>query len=359
MRALTTADLFSGAGGLTLGFAKLSKGRFKPVFAIDSDPDAARSYNANFGPHCRVADLAALLDSPDFTPPPVDLVVGGPPCQGFSLLNKNRRDDPRKALWTYFLDFTRRSGAGAFLMENVPELLKSAEFDAIRASAESLGFQLAWGVLNAADYGVAQVRKRAFILGCAFADPARVFPPKPTHAGPRNGRDHLQPDLPPWRTVRDAVADLPPAPDATELFAAPSPLDLHCARSPTELSRKRYAVLNREGMNRFDLQRLAPDLTPPCWIRKTSGGVDLMGRLWWDRPAHTIRTEFFKPEKGRYLHPCADRPLTHREAARLQSFPDDFRFLGGKTSIAKQIGNAVPPLLGAAVADAVYGLFFG
>jgi DNA (cytosine-5)-methyltransferase 1 len=109
-------------------------------------------------------------------------------------------------------------------------------------------------------------------------------------------------------------------------------------------------------MNRFDLQRIAPELTPECWIRKKSGGTDLFGRLWWDRPAFTIRTEFFKPEKGRYLHPEQHRPITHREAARLQSFTDDFIFKGTKTEIAKQIGNAVPPRLAARVADVVYTL---
>jgi len=102
------------------------------------------------------------------------------------------------------------------------------------------------------------------------------------------------------------------------------------------------------------LQRVAPDLTPQCWINKKSGGTDLFGRLWWDRPAFTIRTEFYKPEKGRYLHPAQHRPITHREAARLQSFPDNFIFTGSKIEIARQIGNAVPPLLAARVADIVY-----
>jgi DNA (cytosine-5)-methyltransferase 1 len=106
-------------------------------------------------------------------------------------------------------------------------------------------------------------------------------------------------------------------------------------------------------MNRFDLQARAPELTPACWIRKKSGGTDLFGRLWWDRPAFTIRTEFFKPEKGRYLHPDQHRPITHREAARLQSFPDSFRFTGSKIEVARQIGNAVPPLLGERIADRV------
>ena len=109
-------------------------------------------------------------------------------------------------------------------------------------------------------------------------------------------------------------------------------------------------------MNRFDLQKIAPEITPQCWIRKTSGGTDLFGRLWWNRPAFTIRTEFFKPEKGRYLHPVQHRPITHREAARLQGFPDTFKFIGKKVDIAKQIGNAVPPPLAARIADVVCAL---
>ena len=155
-----------------------------------------------------------------------------------------------------------------------------------------------------------------------------------------------------WRTVRDAVGNLPP-PIGTEIRKVLPPLDLHFGRNPTDLSKKRYRAIPEEGMNRFDLQRQTPELTPPCWIKKKTGGTDLFGRLWWDRLAFTIRTEFFKPEKGRYLHPEQHRPITHREAARFQSFPDTFQFTGSKIEIAKQIGNAVPPLLAARVADVV------
>ncbi|MCL1482399.1 MAG: DNA cytosine methyltransferase [Marinobacter sp.] len=101
------------------------------------------------------------------------------------------------------------------------------------------------------------------------------------------------------------------------------------------------------------MQRNRPDITPACWTNKPSGSTDLFGRLWWDRPSVTIRTEFFKPEKGRYLHPDQHRPITHREAARIQSFPDDFIFKGSKIEIAKQIGNAVPPLLAKAIGTEV------
>lgn len=159
-------------------------------------------------------------------------------------------------------------------------------------------------------------------------------------------------DLPHWKSVRDAIADLPP-PVGTSISLVEPPLDLHFGRTPTPISLQRYKAIPKEGMNRFDLQRVAPEITPDCWIRKTKGGTDLMGRLWWDRPAFTIRTEFYKPEKGRYLHPVQHRPITHREAARLQSFPDSFRFTGSKIEVAKQIGNAVPPVLAATVADCV------
>jgi DNA (cytosine-5)-methyltransferase 1 len=97
---------------------------------------------------------------------------------------------------------------------------------------------------------------------------------------------------------------------------------------------------------------------PECWKRKTKGGTDLFGRLRWDEPSVTIRTEFFKPEKGRYLHPEAHRPITHREAARIQCFPDEFIFKGSKIAIAKQIGNAVPVKLAYAIAQAVKQMIY-
>ena len=110
-----------------------------------------------------------------------------------------------------------------------------------------------------------------------------------------------------------------------------------------------------EGEGRFDLATRRPEITPACWLRKKSGSTDVFGRLWWDRPAFTIRTEFYKPEKGRYLHPSEHRPITVREAARCMSFPDDFELPEEQsmTRIGKQIGNAVPPLLAQTLADTV------
>lgn len=356
-------DLFAGAGGMSLGFTRLTGHNFTSVWANDFNEYAAKTYNANFGGHCAVGDIVDLLESPETREIKADVVIGGPPCQGFSLLNKFRDGDPRKQLWRPYMEIVERSGASVFVMENVPQLLNSFEHGEILELARAMGFKVRWAKLCAADYGVPQVRWRAFIVGCKFADPAAVFPPRKTHFNPNNGQrktfseefDTYVANPLPWRTVRDAIYDLP-APVGIEVRDVPPPLDLHFGRTPTEKSLARYRAIPDEGMNRFDLHKRAPELTPDCWIRKTSGGTDLFGRLWWDRPSVTIRTEFFKPEKGRYLHPAQHRPITHREAARLQSFPDDFRFLGTKIEIAKQIGNAVPPLLAARIADSVYTL---
>jgi DNA (cytosine-5)-methyltransferase 1 len=344
-------DLFAGAGGFSLGFKRAFTNDFVPVWANDNNTYAVATYNDNFGEHCVEGDIIDVLKDKKTYIPQSDVVIAGPPCQGFSLLNKNRSDDSRKHLWRPFLEVVERSGAQVFVMENVPQLLGSEEHQQIAEAARALGFQLASAKLHAADYGVPQLRQRAFIVACRFTDPAEFFPPPKTHYNPNNGHGNTA-NRKAWSTVRDAIGDLP-APVGTEIREESAPFDIHFGRSPTPMSVQRYMAIPEEGMNRFDLQRHALELTPQCWIRKTSGGTDLFGRLWWNRPAFTIRTEFFKPEKGRYLHPSQHRPITHREAARLQSFPDSFRFTGSKTEIAKQIGNAVPPLLSQHIAECV------
>jgi DNA (cytosine-5)-methyltransferase 1 len=343
--ALKLIDLFSGAGGLTLGFTdKRFCGGFECILSVDSDPGAMKTHKRAFGAPCVTEDIEEWLKK-DPTIPKADVVIGGPPCQGFSLLNKKRLNDLRRELWEPFLDVVEACDAQVFVMENVPELLGSIEFDQMSKRAAKLGFKLASNRLNAADYGVPQTRKRAVVIAWKVGA-VEIELPLPTHGSPaKEGK------LRPWKTVRNAIADLP-EPKGTEIRECEPPLDLHFGRSPTRKSLQRYQTVPLGG-NRFDLQRMAPDITPPCWIKKTSGGTDLFGRLWWDRPSVTIRTEFFKPEKGRYLHPVQHRPITHREAARLMGFPDDFPFQGSKIEIARQIGNAVPPPLAGAVARVV------
>ncbi|MFB6216673.1 MAG: DNA cytosine methyltransferase, partial [Candidatus Aenigmatarchaeota archaeon] len=143
------------------------------------------------------------------------------------------------------------------------------------------------------------------------------------------------------RTVRDAIGDLP---------EEPTEENWHVSRKRvTQLSKDRMEEVPKGG-NRFDIPE---ELLPDCWKNKDRGGTDLFGRLWWDRPSVTIRTEFYKPEKGRYLHPEANRSITIREGARLQTFPDDFEFVGPRTRVAPQIGNALPPKLSYHLAKAI------
>jgi DNA (cytosine-5)-methyltransferase 1 len=321
-------DLFCGAGGMSRGFVDAG---YVPVFAVDIDPWAVATYVENFGPHA----VCQSIERIEFFPS-ADVVIGGPPCQGFSLLGKKLSDDPRNRLWQHYLRALEQVQPSAFVMENVPQLLGSEEYRLFREAAQDLGYRIEGRILNAADFGVPQTRKRAIVIGTSRAEPA--FPT----GNPR-----------PPMTVADAIAGVPPVPTfdgrrfppATEVKTMHQ---LHFSRSPTPYSLERYRAIP-EGGNRWDLYRARPDLTPGCWIRKTKGGTDLMGRLWRDRPAFTIRTEFFKPEKGRYLHPTEDRPITHLEAALLQTFPMDFRWVGSKIEIAKQIGNAVPPRLAEAL----------
>ena len=340
----TVIDLFSGAGGMTLGFQDdRFCGRFQSILAVDHDDGAIASFRENFGPHGVSADIIGWLKGNRV--PTADIVIGGPPCQGFSLLNRNRTGDGRRSLWKPFMKVVRLSQAKAFVIENVRDLYRSSEAKAIERTARRMGFSTCSWVLNSANYGVPQVRHRTFIVG--IRGPGNHFCPAPEPTHSESGSMGLVG----WLTVRNAIANLR-NPIGTLVRKTRPPYDLHFGRNPTPVSVERYRAVPPGG-NRFDLQANAPHITPQCWLNKKSGGTDLFGRLWWDRPSVTIRTEFYKPEKGRYLHPEQDRPITHREAARLMGFPDDFRFCGTKVAIAKQIGNAVPPGLAAAVAGVV------
>jgi DNA (cytosine-5)-methyltransferase 1 len=323
-------DLFAGCGGMTRGF--LEAGAYESVFAVEWNTDAAATFAANFGEHVFAGPIEDVEAFPD-----VDVVIGGPPCQGFSALNMRGVGLERRGLWREYLRALEESDPEAFVMENVPELLRSGEYPAFRRAAEELGYAVEGRILNAADFGVPQTRRRAFVIGVRDGEPPW---PEQTHAAPGKAETGQQR----WRTFRDAVEGLPLKPNGKAW---------HRPRNPRPMSMERYRTIPKEGEGRFELAARRPDITPDCWLRKKSGSTDVFGRLWWDRPAFTIRTEFYKPEKGRYLHPREHRPITVREAARCMTFPDDFVFPENQpmTSIALQIGNAVPPALALRVGE--------
>ena len=385
--SITIVDLFSGCGGLTAGFHSFrAPGRntspFRTVGAVEHDIAAASTYAANFGAHTGVERVHAgdiEVWDPAVVGESVDVILGGPPCQGFSALNKKNLvkdlSDERNVLWREYVRVVRALRPKVFVIENVERFLRSDEFALLCAEVEPGGlleeYELAPArVLNAADHGVAQARRRAIVLAtrrdvcAAHPEGARLGYPDPTHARMPGGDSSLGKGAPllPWRTVESIFAKTPAttsvtdppertcAPLGVELPGAYRTFELHLGRNPRPLSLRRYQAIPPGG-NRNDLP---PELSTPAWLRHRSGSGDVMGRLHIDRPSVTIRTEFFKPEKGRYLHPTEHRPITHMEAAHIQGFAEDFRWCGSKLQIARQIGNAVPVGLASALAGQVY-----
>jgi len=349
-------DLFAGCGGLTEGFQRAG---FNPLYAVERDRHAAATYTANFGHH---VDCSTIEETTAEDYPSAELLVGGPPCQGFSNLGRHDTDDPRNRLWREYRRIVEIVRPKVFVIENVPQFLNSNQFRQLELEVKVgriRGYELTYGLVNAADFGVPQRRIRAIVIGSRVG-PANL--PSPTHTGPDG-----------WVCLEDALSGIPFEAEALGLprreYAEGIPgsfkaNELHLRRHPTALSLERYSHIPPGG-NRFNL----PDrLKPPCWLNKPTGTSDVMGRLEWHKPALTIRTEFWKPEKGRVLHPewsltdpsrCVNRSITHWEAARIQSFPDDFVWCGTRVEIARQIGNAVPPLLAEAIARGLLaqGLF--
>ncbi|MER5381434.1 DNA cytosine methyltransferase [Streptomyces sp. NPDC002688] len=390
--SIMVVDLFSGAGGFSAGFrdyqpAGPGSSPFESVAAVEYDEAAAATYAANFGTS-HVANIDIAKWDPEPHRDKVDVVMGGPPCQGFSALHRNnpekpKADDPRNRLWLEYVRVVAAIRPKIFVLENVDRFLKSPEFESLKAATADGGpladYTLRWKVLNAADYGVPQARRRAIVIATRNDLGAPLEHPRPTHA---RDADPSQPSLDAvdeteqlrrWVSVGQEVFSLTPE-DAPELnlpertdkplgVTLPGPYrttELHIGRNPTPLSRERYKAIPPGG-NRHDLRGKSAEidgvstlLSTTSWDRHNSGSGDVMGRMHAGRPSVTIRTEFYKPEKGRYLHPTADRPITHYEAALIQGFPDDFKWFGSKIQIARQIGNAVPIGLGHALAKAIH-----
>lgn len=355
-------DLFSGAGGLSAGFGAAST-RFKTLRAIEHDTPAAATYAENHGWDSVFAGgIEDWLKSEET--PEADVVIGGPPCQGFSALGKQEQLDERNQLWLRYAETIRKAKPKYFVLENVPQFLTSVQLARFKrqcqpSQSHRLGnYTFQAMVLNAADYGAAQVRKRVILIGHHRDLPFPGFPTA-THA---KIADATRAE---WRRLSDVLDGLNRAvtnadlPDRTmnvgdiTLPGAFKTSELHLTRHYEQLSIDRFRHIPADG-NRFDIpERLLAD----CWKKHKAGSGDVMGRLNFGKPSVTIRTEFFKPEKGRYLHPTEHRALTHHEAARIQGFPDDYKWVGSKVAIARQIGNAVPIPLAEAIGAHLAQLF--
>lgn len=339
---IRVTDLFAGAGGFTEGIVTADE-RFDSVQAVEWDIDAAATYRENF-PSAEVinADITEWVQEGLLAD--CDVIIGGPPCQGFSTLGKQEENDEKNLLWRQYAHVVEQIQPQYFIMENVPQFEISQQKAVFVDELENGGlknYRASFWTVNTADYGTPQARKRMIVLG-SRRDLTPLLLPVPTH------------DPKSYETVRSAFAGLTPSVVDTDLPVRkvdawgknrPGAFrsdELHLTRNFSDLSLRRFEEIPPGG-NRFDLPY---DLQAPCWRKHKTGSGDVMGRLHIDKPSVTIRTEFNKPEKGRYLHPFENRAITHHEAARLMGFPDDYLWVGSKTSIARQIGNAVPIPLG-------------
>lgn len=360
---IKTLDLFAGAGGLSQGLKTVPAARFEAVKAVEWESAAAATYTLNHGGRLigdRISGgpvYAGTIEDwlAEDSVPDVDIVVGGPPCQGFSTLNRNGVGVDRNELWRLYARTVEKAQPRYFVLENVPSFLRSPEWDLFRKELDDgmlKDYAIEYAVLNAADYGAFQARKRVIVVG-HHKDALPLTLPPATHAGAH-------------RCLGQALAGVPlevdriGIPDGQVEYlgvhhpGAFSTRSLHFGRSYTKLSMDRFRAISHNGGSRSELP---DDLKAPCWRKHSRGTGDVMGRLRWDTPSVTIRTEFFKPEKGRYIHPNQDRVISHYEAALVQGFPEGYRWVGTREQIARQIGNAVPIPLGVAIGQQFVSAF--
>lgn len=349
MCSFRVLDLFCGAGGFSCGLDQVDG--FSTEVALDFDSSAANTFQKNFpDARCICGDICddsikntiiSLCKERN-----VNMIIGGPPCQGFSLKGKNLGlDDPRNFLFLEYVDIVSRVMPEVFVIENVKNMISSGNgffINQIYEKFTTLGYTLNHGILNAYDFGVPQTRERTIIIGTL--DPAGITLPD-EHDDNRT-------------TVRDAISDL------SYLESGEGEDNSQYKNDPQSdyqrLLRKDMDVLyNHKATNHSQVALDKLKLIPPEGDKK-SMPEDLYGnqqfmttwsRLVWDKPSPTIDTRFDTPSNGRNSHPYLNRSITPREAARIQSFPDSFIFYGKKTSICKQVGNAVPPLLAKAIGE--------
>lgn len=343
---MRVVDLFAGVGGLSFGFTMAN---FETVFAIEHDESIANTYKLNHPETDVFSTDIEKLNLKDLTNKykNIDVVIGGPPCQGFSQKGKRLSlDDERNYLFRYFIEFVKAFKPKYFLLENVPNITTTSNGffkNEIICAFNDLGYEVDVDILTASDFGVPQNRKRAFFLGKKGTE--KLLLPK------TNGKK---------TTVADAIYDLPkiksgegkdihnypcePLSDYQKLMRKGSKgIYNHQATKHSELALKKLSMIPK-GMGKEVLPKelLTKSIFSGTWTRLKEEGF-----------APTITTRFDTPSSGMFTHPILDRCITVREGARLQSFPDRFIFYGTKSSQLKQVGNAVPPLLAYSIAKII------
>ena len=350
MKEFKILDLFSGAGGFSYGMEK--NPHFKTLVALDFNEPAIETFKNNM-PWCHT--IVGDITSEDVKKEVIEqskklginMIIGGPPCQGFSLKGKKLGlEDPRNFLFKEYLKIVEILQPEVFVIENVKALLSTSSGffrDQIIKIVKEMGYFVDYGVLTATDFGVPQTRQRAIFICCKSK---LISLPKPTSEK--------------VYTVRDAISDLSYLEANEGAFSQPYTTE---AQSEYQTARRKGSkiLFNHKASKHLEhaiakLKMIPPECGKEHLPKELLGNQQFSGtwgRLKWDEPSPTIDTRFDACSNGTNNHPYLNRSITPREAARIQSFDDKFVFIGAKVNIRAQIGNAVPPLLAKAIADKI------
>lgn len=355
---LKVVDIFCGAGGLSYGF--YNNKNYKIVFAADIDESAVKTYKANHSNVEKIECIDVINIRKKFLDKigKIDVLLGGPPCQSYSTLGKRKMDERAKLFEEYLriLDILKPK---IFVFENVTGILsmdKGRLFNLIKTDFSKIGYRLEYKILNSANFGVPQIRQRVILVGILeniknnFKFPVGDF-----------GDDLFNNKK--FVSIKEALDDLPiissgECGDELDFRFEPNNNFLKFVRKSNCVSEHSSPKNNprlieimktlKDGQDKYDL---------PHDLRPKSGYANTYAKMWWERPAGTITRNFATPSSSRCIHPRDSRALSIREGARLQSFPDDYKFCGTDSQKRLQIGNAVPPLLSIALAEQILKFF--
>lgn len=350
MKEYKVVSLFSGGGGLDLGF---KNNNYNIIWAIDNEKNATDTYKKNIGDHIICADINTINVNEI---PAADIVIGGPPCQSFSLIGKRNTTDSRgKLVWKY-IEIIEKLKPKAFVFENVTGLLSAKNekgekiIDLLLREFTKNGYTLSWKVVNSADYGVPQRRKRVIVVGL---NSSKKFSfPKQTH-------NETGDDLKKYVSVFDAIGDInncgekyscsPSSDYQKEMRKNNKKIYNHIRQTESELDK--FIIKHvPEGGNYMDIPSTVNSIRIKR-LQKEGGRTTCYGRMTSTMPSYTINTYFNRPNVGCNIHYSENRLITAREALRLQSFPDDYVVVSSsKQGVNSIIGNAVPPKLASVIA---------
>lgn len=334
-------EIFSGCGGLSTG---LEKAGFQILSAVEINPVASQTYRQNHPDvHLIVNDVRKVkasffLKQFCLKRGELDLLAGCSPCQGFSRLRKGKSadNDPRNQLVFEFLRLVKGLLPKTIFMENVPGLINTERgqkvFYPVKKELEKLGYNVDYAVIDTAEYGIPQFRRRFVLLGSRYKR-HQICLPKPTHTDPRKISASSQ--MLPWKTVRQTFKGLPTLQNGGKSELLP----LHLCSLNGDTNLKRIQSIPHDGGSRNSLPQ---DLVLECHKKYPNGYRDVYGRMSWDRPSPTMTGGCTNITKGRFIHPEEDRGISLLEAALLQTFDADYKFIGNFGQISLQIGNAVP-----------------